>query len=336
MDIANYADDNSPFACGKNIPSVISQLESDSITLLKWISNNGLQANPDKFHLLLSDENQDFSVRVDNFDIKNRSTEKLLGIKIDNKLTFGPHVSDICSKVSQKLHALSRVGHLMSFEHRKYIFNAFIRSQFGYCPLVWMFHSRKLNQRINRLHERALRIVYQDNKSPFSELLTKDGSYTTHERNIQTLAIELYKVWHGIAPKIMEKVFPLNLNVKYPGQNDFLSRNVKHVNHGTESLAHLGPIIWSLIPSEWKSFSLSKFSKNIRKWKTEDCPCRLCKTYIQGVGYIGKVTYVSHAMPLHRAQWTWILFLTSKASALVFYTTIYFYHLIYFNSHGVN
>ena len=175
LDIANYADDNSPFACGDNIPSVISQLENDSVILLDWIRSNGLKANPDKFHLLLSDPTSESCIRVEGNEIKNSNTEKLLGIKIDNELTFDPHVSDICTKVSQKLHALSRVSHLMDFKNRKKILHAFILSQFGYCPLVWMFHSRKLNQRINRLHERALRFVYQDQKSSFCELLDKDG-----------------------------------------------------------------------------------------------------------------------------------------------------------------
>ena len=73
--------------------------------------------------------------------------------------------------------------------------------------------------------------INQDSKSSFGDLLTKDGAYTVHTRNIQTLAIELYKVWQGIAPKIMEKVFPLNSNAKYPGQNDFQSRKIKHVNY---------------------------------------------------------------------------------------------------------
>ena len=170
LDIANYADDSSPFACGKNIPSVISQLETDASALLKWIGNNGLKANPDKFHLLLSENNPDLAIRVDTFNIKNSNSEKLLGIKIDNNLTFDPHVTDICTKVSQKLHALSRIGHWMPPNRRKQIVNAFILSQFGYCPLLWMFHSRKLNHRINSLHLRALRLVYQDNKSSFDEL----------------------------------------------------------------------------------------------------------------------------------------------------------------------
>ena len=291
LDIANYADDNSPFACGKSIPSVISKLETDASALLNWIGNNGLKANPDKFHLILSEKNQDLSIRVDSINIKNSNTEKLLGIKIDNKLTFDPHVSDICTKVSQKLHALSRIGHLMNFNRRKEIVNAFILSQFGYCPLVWMFHSRKLNHRINTLHKRALCIVYQDSKLSFEDLLAKDESFTIHERNIQTLAIELYKVWYGLSPKIMELVFPLDAkNVRHPTKNAFLSRNIRTVNQGTETLAYLGPKIWSLIPEDWKQFSLSKFSKKIRKWKTNGCPCRICKLYIPGVGFIDKAS----------------------------------------------
>ena len=290
LDIANYADDNSPFACGKNIPSVISQLETDASALLKWISNNGLKANADKFHLLLSEKNQDLTIRVDTFDIKNSSSEKLLGIKLDNKLTFDPHVSDICNKVSQKLHALSRIGHLMPPNRRKDIVNAFVLSQFGYCPLVWMFHSRELNNRINNLHKRALRIVYQDSKSSFEELLAKDESFTIHERNIQTLAIELYKVWYGLSPKIMELVFPLDTNSAEKSCKKFLSRKIRTVNQGTETLAYLGPKIWSVIPEDWKQFSLSKFSKKIRKWRTNECPCRMCKLYIPGVGFIDKAS----------------------------------------------
>ena len=60
---------------------------------------------------------------------------------------------------------------------------AFICSQFGYCPLVWMFHSRKINNRVNSLHEGALRVVYRDYNATFSELLSKDKSVTIHQRN---------------------------------------------------------------------------------------------------------------------------------------------------------
>ena len=286
IDIVNYADDNSPFACAESIPKVISQLESESVILLNWIRNNGEKANPDKFHLILSDPSIEYSIKIGKFNIQNSNCRKLLGIKLDNKLTFEEHVSDICTKAAQKLHALSRVAQFMTLSQRKMTMKSFILSQFGYCPLVWMFHSRKLNNSINCIHERALRLVYRDNKSSFAELLIKDESVTIHQRNIQTLGIELYKVAYGLAPKIMNSVLSLNTHCNYPSQNAFASRNVKTVTYGTETLMHLGPKIWSLIPDDIKKFSLSKFTKKIRLWKPDKCPCRLCKTYIKGVGFV--------------------------------------------------
>jgi len=286
LEIANYADDNSPFSCNTTIPKVISDLQNEGGILLNWLKNNGQKANPDKFHLLLSDTNDAYSVKIENYTIQNGKCEKLLGIKFDNKLNFDEHVSTICSNASQKLHALARIGNYMTLQQRKIIMKAFILSQFGYCPLVWMFHSRKLNHRINRIHERALRIVYKDNESTFKELLDKDDSFTIHEKNIQTLAIELYKVYHGLAPKIMKLVFPIKENVKYARENKFITRNVKTVSYGTETLAHIGPKIWSIVPNDFKNFSLSIFTRKIKRWKPEKCPCRLCKTYIRDLGFV--------------------------------------------------
>ena len=153
-----------------------------------------------------------------------------------------------------------------------------------------MFHSRKLNSRINNIHERALRIVYKDFVSTFAELLNKDNSCTIHERNIQALGIELYKVANGLSPLIMSQVFLLKDNIRYPSENMFKTRNVKSLRYGTETLAHLGPKIWSIIPSGMKEEqSLKLFTKKIKQWKPERCPCKLCKTYVRGLGYINEL-----------------------------------------------
>ena len=84
---------------------------------------------------------------------------------------------------------------------------AFIMSQFSYCPLVWMCHSRTLNNKINNLHERALRLVYDDRQSTFEELLNIDKSVVIHVRNLQVLGTKLYKVRHGLAPELMNDIF---------------------------------------------------------------------------------------------------------------------------------
>ena len=143
----------------------MKKLEDDSKILLEWVSQNVLKANPDKFHLLLSSHDEHSCVTVDQYKIYNNKHEKLMGVVIDTDLNFEEHVSHLCIKASQKLHALARVSNYMNIEKCCKVMKAFINSQFGYCPLVWMFHSRKLNNRINKIHERALRIVYKDDSS---------------------------------------------------------------------------------------------------------------------------------------------------------------------------
>ena len=88
--------------------------------------------------------------------------------------------------------------------------NAFFNAQFSYCKLTWMFHSRKLNNKINKFHERCLRIVYNNNTSMNEELRETDNSVSVHFRNVQALAIELYKVVNGFSPDIMKDIFPLS------------------------------------------------------------------------------------------------------------------------------
>ena len=81
----------------------------------------------------------------------------------------------------------------MNIQKRRMKMIAFITSEFGYCPLVWVFHSRKLNGQVNKLHERVLRIEYQDYASSFTELLEQNNSTAIHNRNNQLLATELLR-----------------------------------------------------------------------------------------------------------------------------------------------
>ena len=138
-----------------------------------------MKANADKCHLLVT-RDTDVTAKIGEFDVKNSREEKLLCVKIDSKLSFENHVSSLCKKASQKLHALARVVNFMDLAKSKSPMKAFITSQFNYCPLIWMFHSRQLNNQINKIQERALRLVYKDNKLTFDDLLKPDNSVTIH------------------------------------------------------------------------------------------------------------------------------------------------------------
>ena len=105
-----------------------------------------------------------------------------------------------------------------------------------------MFHSRTAHNKINKLHERALRVVYRDRSSTFEELLEKDGSFSIHERNLQKLAIEMYKVKNNLSPSFMQELFTHN---PARGKDRFLRPNVKGVTYGDKSLRIFGPVVWN-------------------------------------------------------------------------------------------
>ena len=95
----------------------------------------------------------------------------------------------------------------MTLPKRRLLMSSYITSQFNYCPLVWMIHNKKLNQKINKVHKKAFRIVYGDHKTNFSELLNIGKSVSIQQRNLQHLLIEIYKVKKGISPTIMNEIF---------------------------------------------------------------------------------------------------------------------------------
>ena len=121
---------------------------------------------------------------------------------------------------------------------------AFITSRFSYCPVVWMFHSREINNKINRIHERSLRLVYSDNTSTFKELLDKDKSVSVHHKNIHVLATEIYKTVNGLVPAIMNSIFEIkNIEYNLRNKNNFKSHRINSVRYGIDGLTYLGPKI---------------------------------------------------------------------------------------------
>ena len=208
-------------------------LEENADKLFDWFANNYLKANPDKCHLLVNTTGN-IRISVRNETISNSSNQKLFGIRFNSNFRFDDHVASLCKKALQKLNALTRFVQYMNLAQRRLIMKAFICSQFGYCQLVWMFHSRKINNRVSSLHERALRVFYRDYDATFSELFSKDKSVTIHQRNLRLLATESFKTKIELNPKIMEEIFTFK-NVDYDLRNNTSLKigNLKTVYYGT-------------------------------------------------------------------------------------------------------
>ena len=134
-----------------------------------------------------------------------------------------------------------------------------------------MFHSRTLNNKINCIHERSLRTVSSDSNSSFNELLDKDRSFMIDQRNVPSLAIEIYKYQHGLSPAILNEVFKVSETISYGlrMRNEFYARNPKTVRYGTETKSFLSPKIWSFIPQNIKDSGSLPYVSKKQKMETQ-------------------------------------------------------------------
>ena len=120
-----------------------------------------------KCHLLVTTE-KSVSINIDGNNETNKKEQKLLGVNFDSSLSFEGHITS--KKASQKLDAVVRIVNYMDLSKRKVLMKTVITSQFSYCPIIWMFHSRTINNRINNIHERALRLTYKNNQTSFNPI----------------------------------------------------------------------------------------------------------------------------------------------------------------------
>ena len=284
----NFADDTTLSAFGLNLEELLHNLENDTLSAIIWFENNYMKLNEDKCHFLISGNiNEHLWVKVGDALIWESSEEKLLGITIDKKLNFNSHLKNLCKKVSAKVTALGRIVKLLPFYRKRTLLKTFIESQFSYCPLIWMFCSRRINRKINHIHERALRLVYDDYTASFDDLLKKDKTVSIHHRNIHYVAIEMYKVKNNLSPPLMRDIFEEKETSSTRSGCIFARPRVKTVNSGDCSLRNFGPVVWNnMLPDKLKACSsLIEFKNAIKSWIPKNCPCRLCKNYVPGLGF---------------------------------------------------
>ena len=153
--------------CSATIEDLLHKLEDNTLSAILWFDYNYMKLNQSKCHFLTCGTIEHLWVNVGDEMIWESQSEKLLGMTVDKKLNFNLHLKNLCKKVNQKISALARLVRILPFHKRHLILKTFIESQFSYCPLVWMFCSRTMNRKINHIHERALRLVYQDYTSSF-------------------------------------------------------------------------------------------------------------------------------------------------------------------------
>ena len=271
--ICNYADDTTLYVIEQDIEQAIKTLEQDVVITREWFQNNYMKLNEEKCNLInFSKSNINTSLKIDNTTIKPSKEQKLLGISVEKNLSFKGHVESLCKKASQKLHALSRISNYMDDKQVKQMMRVFILSQFSYCPLIWMFCDRQTNNRVNRIHEKSLRLAYDDYESNFQSPLETDNSTSIHDKNLQLLLTEIFKTINNLNPCFMKEIFTernSGYNLRNISQMSLSKPNRN--SYGIESATYMGSKLWLELTNDIKtSTSLQIFKKkNLYRYKMQ-------------------------------------------------------------------
>ena len=133
---------------------------------------------------MIGDDDPTQKIILNNNEIASSNEEKLLGILLDSKLNFDSHITSLCKKAGQKLSALARISHYVTQDQKLLLLTilSVAKFQFSYCPLIWMFTSRYLNNALNSIHERALCLIYNDYELPFDRILEDNKQKSIHQK----------------------------------------------------------------------------------------------------------------------------------------------------------
>ena len=159
-------------------------------------------ANPSKFQLMFLSKykNIEKNMSFDGKTIKSSDTVELLGITLDKNINFKRHIQNICHKANNKTKALFRIRKFLNLEQAQVLAEAYISSNFRYCPLIWMFCGKMSDTLIVKTHYRTLRAIYDTQTRSYEELLHLSGKKKIHTQNLQILMVEVYKCLNNISP----------------------------------------------------------------------------------------------------------------------------------------
>ena len=284
QELNNFADDNTLSHHAKTIEQLIQMLETDSETAIKWLTDNHMIANPDKFKAIIVAKNgQDTSgnkLNINGGEIESSKEVTLLGIDIDNKLSFLPHISNLCKKSGQILNSLKRQSNfLVGVETRTLVINTYVLSQFNYCPLVWHFCGKGATHKIENIHERALRFVHNDYTSDYKTILEKSNKTTLYLKRVRIIAQEVFKALNNESPKYTQELIK-SRHSRYPTRQplDIYVPRVNQVKFGYRSYSYEAPVLWNSLPNEIRtSENFNVFKKFIKAWNGPKCRCNYCK-----------------------------------------------------------
>ena len=163
---------------------------------MKWFQENHMNLNVSKFQSIVLKPNgviPDVEFHVYGHTLKPVSSVKLLGIRINDRLSFDDHISILCAKASHHVSALRPIVKYLTMDNRMSIFNAFIAFNFNYCNTVWHFCSNRSQNKLENVHKQVLMVVLNDYSSSYSNPLEKVSKPILYVSRLNAIATEAYR-----------------------------------------------------------------------------------------------------------------------------------------------
>ena len=213
----------------------------------------------------LSQIHNDFTVKVHSTPLDRVVKHKVRGVHIDESLNWRPHINATSKKISAGLAILKRVSPTISFDTRMNMYNALVAPYFDYCSTVWGNIGKGLSDKIQKLQNRAARILtFSNYETRSSTLLDELGWESLENKRLKQLAVIMYKIHNNLSPLYLKRIFTNTStvhtrNLRNSEINYYVSR--PRTEYAKGSLHYRGCVLWNKIPSEIRHLPSLKLFK---------------------------------------------------------------------------
>ena len=242
-----YADDQQIYDSDKDPMTLHLRMENELTTIVNWYAINSLKANPEKFQaMILGKKTYDFHFKIGNVEIDKETSINLLGVNLDNKLTFSKHISNICARVHNQIQVIKRFRHILSSSTKARLYKAFIMPHFQYCSTIWHFCGARNSEKLELLNKHALRIILSDNVSTYEVLLEKLDLVGLSKRRFLDMLILVHK-------SFISRFTPRTNSNGLRGTNKLQLPSVNTTSFGKNSFKFLAPKLWNTLNDDLRT-----------------------------------------------------------------------------------
>ena len=248
------ADDTTIHTSGKDVPSIVATLQSCVSDIIEWTHINHMSLNPSKTNYMILTTRQKRQILssppvqllVGNKQLHEVSEHKLLGVIIDNNLTWGPHIRYLCKSLAKRVYQSAKIKNFLTFHARKTFFQAHIQSRIDYASTLWDSASESLLKPLKSLHRRAVKIILLKNTSLTNDDYKKTTILPLKHRLMYNKARFMHKILSGKAPTYLVKRVSINLYSRNYSRK--LNVPMPRLDLFKSSLMYSGPTLWNSLP----------------------------------------------------------------------------------------